>query len=64
MSAGVGKRRAATGASGGAESGVQPQVNGQQSYDLLQMKYLTADRNYETLKQLTRKGNMISDQAS
>ena len=40
----------------------QPQVNGQQqqqqqaSYDMLQMKYLTVDRNYETLKQLTRKG--------
>lgn len=24
--------------------------------DLLQMKYLKVDRNYETLKQLTRKG--------
>ena len=28
----------------------------QPSYDMLQMKYLTVDRNYETLKQLTRKG--------
>lgn len=28
----------------------------QPSYDMLQMKYLTVDRNYENLKQLTRKG--------
>ena len=26
------------------------------SYDLLHRKYLTVDRNYETLKQLARKG--------
>lgn len=28
----------------------------QQGYDQLQIKYLTVDRNYETLKSLTRKG--------
>ncbi len=34
----------------------QQQQQQQPGYDLLQMKYLTVDRNYETLKNLTRKG--------
>ena len=36
------------------------QKSGQMTYDLLQMKYLTVDRNYENLKQLTRKGKLAS----
>lgn len=35
-------------------------VVGQLPQDLLQMKYLTVDRNYETLKHLTRKGKGCS----
>ena len=31
-------------------------TSSQQGYDELKLKYLTVDRNYETLKQLTRKG--------
>lgn len=30
----------------------------QSAYDRLQIKFMTVDRNYETLKQLTRKGNL------
>ena len=29
----------------------------QQTYDQLKLKFLTTDRHYETLKQLTRKGD-------
>lgn len=43
-------------AAGLAGDTAQQQQQQQPSYDMLQMKYLTADRNYETLKQLTRKG--------
>lgn len=44
----------------GSSSETKQQVGLQQDvpYDVLQMKYLTVDRNYETLKQLTRKGNL------
>ena len=31
----------------------------QTSYDALKLKYMTVDRNYETLKQLTRKGRVL-----
>jgi hypothetical protein len=29
------------------------------SYDALKLKYMTVDRNYETLKELTRKGTLF-----
>ena len=29
------------------------------SYDQLKLKYLTVDRNYEKLKELTRKGSVL-----
>ena len=31
-------------------------VTSQQGFDELKLKYLTVDRNYETLKTLTRRG--------
>lgn len=31
-------------------------TNNPTSYDALKLKYMTVDRNYETLKELTRKG--------
>ena len=33
----------------------------QQGLDELKLKYLTVDRNYETLKTLTRRGNELMD---
>jgi hypothetical protein len=50
----VNRRAAPVPPAGKNNSGVE-----QLSRDQLQMKYLAVDRNYETLKQLTRKGKLV-----
>ena len=57
MSEGTSRRRAPPPPGGAARKissdGAAPSSS---NYDALKLKYMTVDRNYENLKQLTRKG--------
>lgn len=54
----------AAGAVPGRRRAPAPPLKQGQSSDQLKLRFLTADRNYETIKQLARKGKCWADQSA